>query len=46
LFSKNSVFLGDEIRARIEKDESIHVTVLKAMSDEAIISYKVDNDKK
>ena len=38
--------LGAEIRERIEKDETIRVTVLKAMDEEAILSYKVESDSK
>jgi translation initiation factor 5A len=38
--------LGDEIREKFEKEESLRVTVLKSMNEEAILSYKVENDKK
>jgi len=37
--------LGAEIRAKLENDESVKVTVLKAMGEEAILSYKVENEK-
>ncbi len=37
--------LGDEIRRKFENEESIKVTVLKAMNEEAILSYKIENDK-
>ncbi len=36
--------LGKEIRKKLEDDESVRVTVLKAMGEEAILSFKVDND--
>jgi len=38
--------LGAEIKERFEKDESIKVTVLKALGEEAILSYKVESDSK
>jgi len=37
--------LGEEIRKKFENEETIKVTVLKAMGEEAILSYKVENDK-
>ena len=37
--------LGDEIRKKFEKEQSIKVTVLKAMNEEAILSFKIENDK-
>ena len=37
--------LGDEIRKKFENEESIKVTVLKAMNEEAILSFKIENDK-
>lgn len=38
--------LGAEIKERIEKDETIKVTVLKSMGEEAIMTFKVEGDKK
>lgn len=38
--------IGQEIRDRLEKEEQLKVTVLKAMDEEAIISYKIDNESK
>jgi translation initiation factor 5A len=38
--------LGTEIKDRFEKEESIKVTVLKAMGEEAILSFKVESDSK
>ncbi|XP_052270710.1 eukaryotic translation initiation factor 5A-1-like isoform X2 [Dreissena polymorpha] len=32
--------IGNEIKAKFEKDESLLITVLKAMDQEAIIAYK------
>jgi hypothetical protein len=37
--------LGAEIRAKLENEETVKVTVLKAMGEEAILSYKIENDK-
>merc|ERR1712110_108095 len=34
--------LGPEIRTKFESDESIKITVLKAMGEEAVIGYKLD----
>ena len=42
----NLIYLkGEEIRKKFENEESIKCTVLKAMGEEAILSYKVENDK-
>jgi translation initiation factor 5A len=38
--------LGTEIKERFDKEESLKCTVLKAMGEEAIVGYKVDNDSK
>ena len=38
--------LGQEIKDKFEKDEVIKVTVLKAMNEEAILSYKIESDSK
>jgi translation initiation factor 5A len=38
--------LGTEIKDKFDKEESLKVTVLKAMGEEAILSYKVENDSK
>ena len=34
--------LAQEIKAKFENDESVKITVLKAMDEEAIIGYKID----
>jgi len=34
--------LAQEIKAKFENDESVKITVLKAMEEEAIIGYKID----
>jgi translation initiation factor 5A len=38
--------LGTEIKAKFDNEESLKCTVLKAMGEEAILAYKVDNDSK
>ena len=38
--------LGNEIKERFDKEESLKCTVLKAMGEEAIVGFKVDNDSK
>jgi translation initiation factor 5A len=38
--------LGNDIKERFEKEETIKVTVLKSMGEEAILSFKVENDSK
>ncbi|CAF0775193.1 unnamed protein product [Didymodactylos carnosus] len=38
--------LGQEIRAKFENNENVKVTVLKAMGEEAIMSYKIEQDSK
>jgi hypothetical protein len=44
--TNNLIYLkGEEIRKKFENEESIKCTVLKAMGEEAILSYKVENDK-
>jgi len=35
--------LGEEIKTKFENDDSIKVTVLKAMGEEHILTYKVEN---
>jgi hypothetical protein len=40
------LFIAKEIKDKFDAEESIRVTVLKAMGEEAIIAYKIDNDKK
>jgi translation initiation factor 5A len=37
--------LGSEIKKKFEADETIRVTVLKAMDDEAILAYKIEQEK-
>lgn len=34
--------LAQEIKGKFESDESVKITVLKAMEEEAIIGYKID----
>ncbi|RNA41367.1 eukaryotic translation initiation factor 5A [Brachionus plicatilis] len=38
--------LGNDIKAKFDADESLIVTVLKSMGEEAIIQFKVENDSK
>jgi translation initiation factor 5A len=38
--------LGDQIKAKFDAEESIRVTVLKSMGEEAIMAFKIDNDSK
>jgi len=38
--------LGQEIRAKFDNNEIIKVTVLKAMGEEAMMSYKVEQDSR
>ena len=38
--------LGTEIKERFDKEEQLKCTVLKAMGEEAIVGFKVDNDSK
>ncbi len=38
--------LGNDIKERFEKEETIKVTVLKSMGEEAILSFKVESDNK
>ena len=38
--------LGEEIRAKFENGEAIKVTVLQALGEEAIMSYKIEQDSK
>jgi len=38
--------VGNEIKAKFEAEENLKVTVLKAMGEEAILAYKIDNDSK
>lgn len=38
--------LGEEIKKKFDDEEAIKVTVLKSMGEEAILSYKVENDSK
>jgi len=38
--------LGSDIKTRFEGEENLKLSVLKAMGEEAVLSYKVDNDKK
>jgi hypothetical protein len=45
IFSLFIYQIGEEIRKKFENEETIKVTVLKAMGEEAILSYKVENDK-
>jgi translation initiation factor 5A len=35
-----------DIREKFEADESLKITVLKAMGEEQIMGFKVENDKK
>lgn len=37
--------LGEEIRRKFENEETVKCTVLKAMGEEAILSYKIESDK-
>jgi translation initiation factor 5A len=37
--------LGAEIQAKFDDEETIKVTVLKALGEEAILSYKVESNK-
>jgi len=38
--------LGQEIRAKFENSDTIKVTILKALGEEAIMSYKVEQDSR
>jgi translation initiation factor 5A len=38
--------LADEIKARFEAEETVKVTVLKAMGEEYIMGFKIENDSK
>jgi translation initiation factor 5A len=38
--------LGQEIKAKFDSSESIKVTVLKALGEEAIMSYKIEQDSR
>jgi len=38
--------LGQEIRSKFESGESLKVTVLQALGEEAIMSYKIEQDSK
>jgi len=38
--------LGQEIKAKFESGEGIKVTVLQALGEEAIMSYKIEQDSR
>lgn len=38
--------LGEKIREKFEAEESLKVTVLKSMGEEAILAFKVESDSK
>jgi len=37
--------LGESIKAKFENEETVRVTVLKAMGEEHILSFKIENEK-
>lgn len=38
--------LGENIKAKFDDEETVRVTVLKAMGEEHILSFKIENEKK
>jgi translation initiation factor 5A len=38
--------LGQEIKSKFDSGESLKVTILKALGEESIMSYKIEQDSK